>query len=173
VAYYSRKGSNRYLAEKIAQRLKCNIEEIRPRLNVLPLLLLKMTFGIRSFKHDIKETDIVILCGPIYMGSLIAPLRNFINKYSADISRLVFVTCCGSTDEKKDEKFGYGFVFKEIKEILQDKCVLCQAFPITLVLSEAEKEDTDAFMNTHLNDENFNGEIVKRFDQLLSQISEM
>ena len=85
---------------------------------------------------------------------------------------LVFVTCCGSTYEKKDEKFGHGFVFKEVESILKDKCILCQAFPINLVLPDDKKEDTDAFMKTHLNDENFNGEIQERFEDFIKKITD-
>ena len=172
MTYYSRKGSNRYLAEKIAKNLACDGEEIKPRVNVMPLVLMKVTFGIRSLKHNIKDYDMVVMCGPIYIGSMAAPLRNFINKYSVDISNLAFATCCGSTDEKKDEKYGYNNVFKNLNEILGDKCAVCEAFPISLVISEEQKEDSNAIMNTRLNDDTFKGEIVERFNQFLDRIKE-
>ena len=40
VVYYSRKGSNKYLANKIAKDLTCDIEEIRPRINAYLLFLM-------------------------------------------------------------------------------------------------------------------------------------
>ncbi|HCC69743.1 MAG TPA: hypothetical protein DEQ09_01105, partial [Bacteroidales bacterium] len=83
VVYYSNKGSNEYLAKKIAYNLACDIEKIK---------------------------------------------------------RLVSVTCCGSTYDKKDEKFGHGLVFKEVKRMLNGKCILCQAFPVGLVLPDDQKE---------------------------------
>jgi hypothetical protein len=84
---------------------------------------------------------------------------------------LVFVSSCGSTYEKKDEKFGHGLVFKEVESILKDKCAFCQAFPIDLVLPDDKKEDTDAFMKTHLNDDNFKGEIQERFEAFIKKVN--
>ena len=173
VVYYSRKGSNKYLAQKISAGLSCESEEIRPWLNVFILFLMNIHLGIKPIKHNLNEYEKVILCGPIWMGKFIPPLRSFIRKYFDHINKLIFVTCCGSTDAKKDEKFGHGLVFKEIENILKDKCILCQAFPIGLVLPDDKKEDTEAFMKTHLNDENFKGEIQKRFEGFIKRVSEI
>ena len=172
VVYYSNKGSNRYLAENISRKLSCELEEIKPRLNVFLLLLMNMHLGIKPIQTNIKEYDKVILCGPIWMGRVIPPLRSFIKKYFASIHKLVFVTCCGSTYKKRDEKFGHGLVFKEIENLLSGKCILCQAFPIDLVLPDDKKEDTDAFMKTHLNDENFDGKIRERFEDFINKVTE-
>jgi flavodoxin len=172
VVYYSNKGSNKYLAEKISKSLFCELEEIKPRLNIFLLFLMNIHLGIKPLKHNIKEYDKVILCGPIWMGKLIPPLRSFIKKYFYKINKLIFVTCCGSTDAKKNEKFGHGLVFKEVENILKDKCILYQAFPVCLVLPDDKKEDTDAFMKTHLNDENFKGEIQELFESFIRKVNE-
>ncbi len=173
VVYYSRKGSNKYLANKISQSLDCRIEEIKPRLNVFTLFLMNIHLGIKRLKSNIKEYDSVILCGPIWMGKFIPPLRSFVRKYNDQINKLIFVTCCGSTYKKKDEKFGHGLVFKEVENMLNGKCILCQAFPVGLVLPDDQKEDPEAFMKTHLNDENFKDEIQERFDTFLNKILEI
>ena len=93
-------------------------------------------------------------------------------KYREKINELVFVTCCGSTYDKKDEKFGHGLVFRQVKEIMGEKCTICRAFPIGLVLPEEQRDDTDAFMKAHLNDENFKGEIAERFEALMLELEE-
>lgn len=173
VVYYSRKGSNKYLAHKIAKSLSCDIEEIRPRLNVFLLFLMNIHMGIKPLKHSISEYEKIILCGPIWMGKFIPPLRSFVTKYQSKISKLIFVTCCGSTDAQKNDKFGHGLVFNEVEGMLNSKCVLCQAFPIGIVLPEGHKEDTDAFMKTHLNDANFKGEIQERFDAFIKKTLEV
>jgi len=170
VVYYSRKGSNRYLAERIASVLSCNIEAIRPRLNVFLLFLMNIHFGNRPLMHNLAEYDRVILCGPIWMGKFIPPLRSFVNKYKDQILKLIFVTCCGSTYARKDEKFGHGMVFREIQALLNGKCDLCQAFPVGLVMPDDQREDPDAFMKTHLNDENFKGEIQDIFDDFMKKL---
>jgi hypothetical protein len=104
------------------------------------------------------------------MGKFIPPLRSFVKKYSTEINEMVFVTCCGSTYNQKDDKFGHGLVFKEVQALLDGKCKQCQAFPIGLVMPEGQKEDTDAFMKTHLNDDNFKGEIVEIFDEFMESV---
>jgi len=149
------------------------MEEIKPRLNVFLLFLMNIHFGIRPLKSHIGEFDTVILCGPIWMGKFVPPLRSFVKRYRNEIGRLVFATCCGSTDAKKDEKFGHGLVFKEVESMLNEKCILCQAFPIGLVMPDGKKEDPDAFMKTHLNDENFKGEILVRFEEFIQKVSEV
>lgn len=170
VVYYSRKGSNKYLAEKISMNLQCEIEAIKPRINSFFFFLLNIHFGIKPLKIDLNKYDRIILCGPIWMGRFIPPLKSFVKKYQDKINKLVFVTCCGSTYEKKDEKFGHGIVFNQVNEMLNGKCELCQAFPIDLVLPEELKDDSEAFMNTHLNDENFTGEIVEIFDGFMGKL---
>jgi len=173
LVYYSNKGSNKYLAEKISKSISCEIEEIKPWLNVFFLFIMNIHLGIKPLKLNIKNYDRVILCGPIWMGKFIPPLRSFVSKYSSQINKLVFVTCCGSTYANKDEKFGHGLVFKEVESILKEKCVMCQAFPIGIVLPDEHKDDTDAFMKTHLNDDNFKGEMLERYENFLLELNKI
>lgn len=173
VLYYSRKGSNAFLAHKISETLNCDIEEIKPRINTFLFILMNVNFGIKPIKNKIDNYDKIILCGPIFVGRFITPLKSFIKKYRKQINKLVFVTCCGSTYDKKDEKFGHGLVFSKIKSLLNDKCNYCEAFPIDLVLTEDQKDDEAAFMNTHLSDSNFKGEIQERFDKFIQRIKEI
>jgi len=172
VVYYSKTGSNKFLAYKIKESLGAQIEEIRPRLNAHIFLMLGLGFGLKKTKHKIADFDRVILCGPIWMGKFVYPLKTFVKKYQNEINELVFVTCCGSSYEMKEKKFGHALVFNEIESILKEKCILCQALPIALVLPEDKKEDPDATMKTRLNDENFKGEIKERFENLISKLSE-
>jgi menaquinone-dependent protoporphyrinogen IX oxidase len=171
VVYYSNKGSNKFLAAKIALKLSCELEEIRPRLNIFLLFIMNINLGIRPLKTNISAYDRVILCGPIWMGKFIPLLRSFIKSYSDQIKSLVFVTCCGSTYKGKDDKFGHGLVFKEVKEILGERCTHCQAFPVGLVLPEDQREDPDAFMKTHLDKENFRGEIQEIFNGFIEKLA--
>ena len=100
-------------------------------------------------------------------------ITKFCKKYKKQIKELVFVTCCGSTFDKKDEKFGHGLVFNKVREILNGKLVHCEAFPIDLVLSEDKKDDEAAFMETHLSDSNFKGEIQERFDKFIQKLNQL
>jgi flavodoxin len=176
VVYYSNTGNNKYLAGKIANALKSDVEAITPRLNLFPFLILfsivKTSLGIKTLSRKMNGYDRVIICGPIWMGQLISPLRDFVNKYSKIINKFYFVTCCGSSDAAKDGKFGYALVFNKVKNMLGDKCVLCEAFPIGLVLPDDKKENSDAMMKARLSDSNFSGEIQKRFEIFIQKVAE-
>jgi len=172
VIYYSKNGSNKVLAEKIAQSLKCDIEAIQPKLKLFLLLMLKKSIGIKNLKNNLNDYEQFILCGPIWMGRLISPLSGFVAKYNADIKSLRFVTCCGSTDKIKDDKYGYALVFKQVEALLGDRCVSCDAFPVALVLPDDQKEDSNTIMKTRLSEENFTGEIQQRFDDFIRKVKE-
>lgn len=174
VLYYSKTDSNRYLANRIANELNCEIEEIKPIFNsILSIIfssLLEMKIPVKKFSHEIKLYDEIILCGPIMMGRIISPLLTIIKKYNSNYSKLYFVTCCGGSDEVKDDKFGYNLVFTKIRKLTKDKCMECVAFPIVLAVPEDKRNDDQAIMNTKLNDSNFNGELIARFNSLLSKL---
>ncbi len=172
ILYYSKNGSNRFLAEKTARELDCEIEELKPRLNAHLLFLMGLNFGNRKLKANLAKYDLVILCGPIWVGKFIAPLKAFAKKHGSSIKQLVFITCCGSSFEMKEKKFGHELVFNNVKTIFGDKCIHCEAFPITLVVDDDKKEDADTVMKTRLNDSNFRGEISERFDVFLKVMSE-
>ncbi len=171
VYYYSHKGSNRFLAHIIANDLKCEIEEIKPRLNAHLLMLMGLNMGNRKLKNRIEDYDRVVLCGPIWMGKLIVPLKNFVVKYRPKIKMLIFVTCCGSSFMDKNNKFGHNLVFNQVKSLLNEKCMHCEAFPIDLIAPTELKEDSAAFMNVHMNSENFKGEIVEIYDAFIERIA--
>jgi menaquinone-dependent protoporphyrinogen IX oxidase len=170
VYYYSRKGSNRFLAQKIAGDLKCEIEEITPRINVHLFMLMGLNLGNNKLKTKVEDYDRVILCGPIWVGKLIVPLKNFVVKYRQKIKKLIFVSCCGSSFKDKDNKFGHNLVFNYVNSLLNQKCAHCEAFPIDLVVPAELKEDSAAFMKVHLNNENFKGDIVSIYDAFISRI---
>jgi len=174
VVYYSSTGNNAYLAKKITESLDADCDEIKVGLNVVPLIMvlsfLKMGIGIRKITHDVSDYDQVILCGPIWAGQLLAPMRAFVNKYKKNIKMLHFATCCGSYEEMKDKAFGYNSVFTKLKAVAKEQCGICNAFPIRLVLPEEKREDGDAVMKARLSDSNFNGEIKERFDAFIDTV---
>ena len=175
IAYYSNSGNNRYLAERTARTLNCDIETIRPRLGAFPLLilfsLLNTSPGIVRFKHNVAEYGNVILVGPIWMGQLISPLRDFLKRHGGSIKKLHFATCCGGGDDTKDTKFGYSTVFQKVKAMLGNALVQCRAFPVVLAVPEDRRRSSDAVMKTRLTDELFIGELQSRFEDFIQSVS--
>lgn len=172
VIYYSNNGSNRFLSKKIADALHCDIEEIRPYMNFPMLFWMGVNFGFRRIKADLSSYERIFLVGPIWMGKFIVPLKAFVKKHYKQINKMIFVSCCGSGFDKKDEKFGHGTVFKEVRELMNDKCSHCVAFPIDMLIPEELKEDGKAVMETRLNEESFKGEIKNRFDGFIENMKQ-
>lgn len=171
VIYYSNNGSNRFLAQQIAARLHAEIEEIKPVFNLHLLLLMGIGLGNKKLEHQLSDYKRVVLCGPVWMGKFIYPLKSFVRKHKKNIRELIFVTCCASSYEAKDEKYGHGLVFEKLKQMIPKINVQCAAFPIPLILPDEKKKDPELVMNTRLNEESFKGEIVQRFNDFIGTIA--
>jgi len=174
VVYYSRKGSNKFLAQKIAADTRSDIEELKPLGNsffsIIISSLFKTSVPLRKISADIASYDSVYVCGPIYMGQLISPLSTFLKKYKSVISKLHFVTCCGGGEAAKDSKFGYNAVFTKVREITGSACVSCEAFPIDLIVPDEMRGNDEAVMNLRLSSETFSGAIVEKYNQYIQKI---
>ncbi len=174
IIYYSRTGNNKFLATKIQHELGCDIEEIKPRFNsLIPLIFAsttRLSMGVKNINHNIGEYDNIIFCGPTWMGTIIAPFRDFIKKYNKKIKSIYFLNCCGSSDEKSNEKFGYNTVYPQIEKIFGNRAVSCEPFPIDLIIPQNKKDDDDFIMKARLTDENFTGEITTRFNNFLQKV---
>lgn len=170
VVYFSRGGNNKYLAQKMGKSLQCEVVPIEPRVTVFPLMLLRFTLGNKKIARNFENYDRVYLVGPIWMGTIVKPLYDFMTKHISKISSLVFVTCCGSNYKMKEEKYGHGLVFQKVKQLIGEKCTHCEAIPITLVLPEGERENGEQVMKTRLNDETFGGEFAGIYDQFIAKM---
>ena len=171
VVYYSHGGNNRFVAQKIAEDRKCDIEEIVPNaksfFSLLVESLIKISRGIRNIRYPINEETVVVVCGPIWMGQIASPVSGFLRKYSNRVNRIYVVACCGSTESEKDGKFGYQKVFENLKVVVGNK--LIKAFPVSsgLLVDESEKEETN-MTEVKLTSSNFVGKIKDQYDHVIN-----
>lgn len=174
VVYYSMTSNNRCLALRIAQELGCEAYEIKTMVKPAPLLMflsaIRVSPGIRKPPFKIGDCDCIVMCGPVWMGMLIAPLRAFVRKYRKEIRRLCFATCCGSGDEAKRSSFGYEGVFTRIRILMNGKQVLCEAFPVELVYPGGVLPEKDSAMKTRISDADFKGKLKERFDAFIAKV---
>jgi hypothetical protein len=177
ILYYSRTGNNLFLTEKLGQELEADVEAIRPWGNIFGLLLvfsmIRLSFGIRAVRHDVSRYDRVILCGPIWTGRLISPIRDVIRRYRKRVREFAFVTACGSNDDIKDEKFGYGRVFGEAKKLARGKLIHCEAFPVPMALPKGKEVDDAEVLNIRLNDINFGYQLEPRFQAFVEKVFDL
>jgi flavodoxin len=175
VVYYSKSGNNAYLAQKIATSINADIEKITPVINAFPIVMmlsmLKAGTGIRKCKHNIAQYDNVIVCGPIWGGSLCSAVLDFIKKYRKSFKKLYFATSCGSDETQKDSRFGYGRVFKQVQDAAGEKCIYCEAFPVVYTLPADKRKDESAALKIKFSDENFTGELSARLERFVKMVN--
>lgn len=172
VVYYSRSGNNKFIAEKMAQQLDCELVAIRSKMNFFPLLMLfKNGFGIKPIEVDFKQYEQIVLVGPVWMGKLVSPLRGFIQQYGNDISRYYFATCCASIEAEKNKKFGYTLVFNALQELIGEKCIHCEPFSVELIAADDMPKTNEHLMKIRLSNDNFKGEIQKRMDAFVLKVN--
>ena len=149
--------------------------ELKPAIKRQFLLMVFSFLGIgvvpKPLGVEIEDYDKVVLCGPIWSGTLISPLKGFLNKFRNKINNLIFVTCCGSKDEEKDSRFGYSRIFNKVKELMGSRVLQCEAFPILLTVAEEERKDEKAILELRLTEETFKGEIKERFDHFIDNLT--
>lgn len=175
IAYYSKTGNNQYLAAKLASELAVDHEEIKPKwggffIQVMATIMGTST-GIKTLQQNPLDYDHVILCGPIWMGNLISPLLGFVRKYKSGLKSCTFITCCGSSDEKKDDTFGYNRLFKKIGLKFPSINWQFHALSILLVLDKEDRKNDELIRKAQLNDQTFKDEFKERFDSVVDSVS--
>jgi hypothetical protein len=175
VIYYSRTGNNRFVALRLAEALGCPAEELKPRARSYAALLASSFLGIggrtKKLQAELADCDRVVLCGPLWMGRLAAPARHFLLHDGKAIKRIDLVSCCGSGDERKSDRFGYETAFAMARKRAGPRLVETCALPIGLAV-EGSPKDSAAVMAARLSEATFTGEIRKRFDELVARLNE-
>lgn len=175
ILYYSRSGNNRYIANRLHHDLGYDIHAITPRFKSIFFQVLstftRLTPGIRKLPVDLLRYDRVILITPIWIGHIIYPVYSFLKRYNKKLKQVYLLSCCGGSDETKDDQFGYMSVFRKYEKLLGDKCISCTAFPLPLSLPEDKRQNDEAIMAARLSDESFKGELEKRYNDFINEIT--
>lgn len=105
IAYYSRSGKNKKLAEEVQKKLNCDIEEIidtKNRKGILGIIVGGMNSGskkftkIESFKSNPKNYEQVIIISPVWVGIFAPATRTYISVNKDKIKELSIISVSGS-----------------------------------------------------------------------------
>lgn len=138
VAYYSRTGNTKKVAEKLAELAECDIEQIIDKKNRKGIIgyiksgrdsLLKKTTDIVESKVDFSQYDTVILATPVWASNITPAIRTYVQKYGDNFKNVAFVyTQMGSGYEKAEinmkeliEKEPIASICINSKDIREDK----------------------------------------------------
>lgn len=120
IVYYSRTGHTRKLAIELSHRLNCTVEEIKTTSQYsgpfgFPRACFHAAFRIspetQLLRSHLADFDLVVLCGPVWMGSICMPLRSFMVDHISDFKNVAFVVTQGGNGKRKK-------IFDKMKKII-------------------------------------------------------
>lgn len=111
VVYYSYSGANKKISEAISERLGADLEEIvdlTDRRNVFKTYvfggfqaLRKIKVPIQELKNDLRKYDRVIVCSPVWAGSLPPAIRSFLAEHKGKMTKPIFLFICGAGEDNR------------------------------------------------------------------------
>ena len=117
IAYYSRTNITKKVAENIAEKLNCDIEEIKPNINyntkigyargIKDALAAKIV-DLKPLEYDPADYDEVILGVPVWGSKAANPLISYIDKNNGKFKNIKIFVTAGSS--------GFESTIKQIEE---------------------------------------------------------
>ena len=113
VVYYSRTGTTRMVAERTAEMLACDIEEIvdtKDRGGLLGFViagkdaLLKKLTDIKQIEKDPAAYDIVIVGTPVWASTMSCAVRTYLSRYRETLPEVAFFLTTGGSGIKRASK---------------------------------------------------------------------
>lgn len=103
VISYSLTGNNQALAAGIASEFSSehiSITEPKPRTNAIIAfdMLFNRTPKVNPTADSVKDSDLVIFVGPVWMGQVAAPLRAYFKHIKTGSNKYAFVSISGGAD---------------------------------------------------------------------------
>jgi len=174
ILYYSKTGNSKFFAEKTAQKLGADIEGIKPIINNTLLLvmfsMLKWGIGTNISTKKLEEYDEVVIWGPNWAGTLIAPLHNVIKKSVKASKNIHFAVTCETSEKKKNNKFGYMSVLNQAKEVGGKFVKTTDGFSLSVLKKDDEDWSPTPSEKPMITEAHFNDFFKPKFDDYIENI---
>jgi len=119
VVYYSMSGNTKLIADRLSERMGCDLIPISPKKAYPDKGFRKFLWGGKSvvmgdlpellpYEFDADKYDLVIFGSPVWASSFAPPLRTFVNEHREELKEkeiALFVCCLGGGGMKAVEKF--------------------------------------------------------------------
>lgn len=105
VTYYSRSNITKRLAEDIAGKLNCDIEEIKPKVNYEGKLgyahgakdcATGKIVELESLKYNPQDYDVVYIGAPVWAGKVANPVISYLKQNEGKFNNVKFFLTAGS-----------------------------------------------------------------------------
>ena len=140
IVFYSRTGTTKTVAQKLAEKLNADLEEITDKDTRKGLFgfLRSGKQGMKGLLTKIEPTqkdpaayDLVVIGTPVWAGRLCSPVRTYLTQNAANCKKVAFFTTQGGNKEQK--------VFKDMEELCCRE-PLCKVFFRTAEVKKGEFE---------------------------------
>ncbi|MBN2127488.1 MAG: NAD(P)H-dependent oxidoreductase [Candidatus Diapherotrites archaeon] len=110
IVFYSRTGNTKKLAEKIAEKLNCDSEEIIDKKNRNGAIafvaagrdaMKKSLTEINELKKNVSDYDLVLIATPCWAGKMTPAIRTFIEKNKCKFKKTALIQCSGSKEKQE------------------------------------------------------------------------
>ena len=142
VVYYSLTGNNDALAQKISERLGCDVVRIhtaknRTKLSAFLDVIFKRNPKLQEYSIRFSDYDQLIFIAPVWAGKVATPMLTFFENEKRNIRRYSFITLCGGVAGQKQKIAEY------LTSTLQQKPVTVEELWVSDLLVAGQK-DKDA-----------------------------
>lgn len=174
VLCYSKTGNSHFMAKKISSELNCDLQMVYPWINNTGLLFLislfKMSIPLNISNKLIQEHEEIIIIGPVWGGLLISPLRTLIKKCNQLSKPIHFAVTCETSEEDKENKYGYNNVLKSAQTVGGEFVKSTAAFSTTLIKGYDGKIKTNITVKAKITEGNFSDELRERLNSFKNSI---
>ncbi|OOM81307.1 flavodoxin [Clostridium sp. BL-8] len=143
VVFYSLEEHTKFIADMIAEELKCELLELKPVEEYPKNGIKKYWFGgmgalfkkqpaLKNKIQDLSEYDTIFIGTPVWAGTYAPPINTFISKNKIDHKNLAFFACHGGGGAQK--------CFEKLEAALKDNTILGK---IEFADSSTESEKRD------------------------------
>ena len=145
VAYYSRSNITKKIAEDIAGKLNCDIEEIKPKVNYSGKLgyargIKDGTSGknveLESLKYNPEDYDTVYLGAPVWASKAANPLISYLIQNEGKFNNVKFFLTAGSS--------GFDSSFKQMEDVSKKPL---KTLAVTTKEVKAKEYDLTSFLD--------------------------
>lgn len=147
IVFYSRTGTTRKLAEKIASELDSDIEEIidlTERKGATGWLksgrdaMRKKLTNINDLKNGLKNYELIVVGSPVWVGSLTPAIRTFLLNNKNNIKKAAFFCTMGGNNPSK--------IFDQMEELINLKPLSILALTTKEVINDLGGEKIESFV---------------------------
>ena len=145
VTYYTRTGNTKVVANAIAEKLGCNIEEIvdnKKRTGLIgsagAYLNPKAETTVKDMKTDPKNYDMVIIGTPIWWYTCAPAVTAYLDKYEGGIKKAAFFYTCGANAKIK--------AFSDMEKMLGQAPVATLGIEVGAIKNDTYDKNVDKFV---------------------------